>query len=220
MTSPSTPITGASTASAAPMTLKDILADSLHSHYINDDYYALLRDDLAEWNVMGTPLDQHERNSYEALILHEHWLLDRRALEDWYQLYTDQCVYWIPAAANMPDAVAGNPQNHVTIAFDDRRRMGDRIVWLRTGVASAQLPVSNTNHSNSGFVRVPTARTGEIKIRSQFVMHEIRAGHPMQTLSGWMGHVLVARDGKIKIDRKLVCLVDADRARHNPTFLI
>jgi len=201
-------------------TIDDILRDTLQSTYIDDSYYAKLRDDLGEWQGIGAPLSEADRQVYEALILHEHWLLDRRAFERWYQLYSRECVYWVPAAADMPDPQRGDPQRQVTIAFDDRRRMGDRIVWLRTGVAYSQLPPSYTSHVNANFVRIPTARDGEVKIRSQFIVHEMRAGHAIQTLTGWMGHVFVQEDGKLKIDRKLVCLLDAARSQHNLTFLM
>ena len=201
-------------------TLNAILADTLHSHYIDDAYYAKLRTDLGEWQHVGKPLNEDERERYESVVLHENWLLDQQAFEAWYQLYTAQCVYWIPSVSTLQTIDEIDPQRHVTIAFDDRRRMGDRIVWLRTGVASAQLPQSFTAHISSGFVRVPSAQPGEVKIRSQFVLHEIRGGHAVQTLCGWMGHVLVENDGIVKIDRKLVSLLDANRARHNPTFLI
>ena len=109
-------------------TLDDILRDTLKSTYVDDAFYAKLRNDLVEWQAIGKPLSEDERQSYEALVLHEHWLLDRRAFERWYQLYSRTCVYWVPAAHDMPDPVRGDPQRQVTIAFDDRRRMGDRIV--------------------------------------------------------------------------------------------
>ncbi|GAB2644818.1 aromatic-ring-hydroxylating dioxygenase subunit beta [Gordonia jinhuaensis] len=200
--------------------LDTILADSLRSPYIDDAYYAKLRHDLVEWDAVGTPLTQPERDEYEALVLHESWLLDRRAFEQWYQLYSRECLYWIPAARDMPDPDSGDPQSRVTIAFDDRRRMGDRIVWLRTGVAYSQLPPSYTSHVNTGFVRIPTATADEVKVRSQFVVHELRDGHVLQTMPGWMGHVFVRQDGELKIDRKIVCLVDGHRSHHNLTFLL
>jgi 3-phenylpropionate/cinnamic acid dioxygenase small subunit len=150
----------------------------------------------------------------------ENWLLDQREFEQWYQLFSRQCVYWAPANVDMPDRIDGDPQTQVTIFFDDRRRMGDRIVWLRTGIASSQLPVSRTVHVSSGFVIVPTNRSAEIKVRSTFIIHELRAQHPVQSLTGWMGHVFIEEEGETKIDRKIICLLDAARGRHNPTFLI
>lgn len=201
-------------------TVDDILSDAKTSTYIDDAYYARLRADMQEWAAPGTPLTEAERQSYEALILQENWLLDRRNFEQWYQLYTRECVYWVPAAHDLPANPDVDPHSHVTIAFDDRRRMGDRIVWLRTGVAYSQLPPSYTVHHASGFVRVHTDTDGEVKIRSQFILHEMRAANPIQTLTGWIGHVFKREDGKLRIDRKVVCLLDAHRAHHNLTFLI
>lgn len=201
-------------------TLEDILRDTLNSTYINDDYYARLRHDMVEWEGRGTVLNEAERQTYESLILHENWLLDRRAFEKWYQLYSRECVYWVPAVGDLPDPVRSDPQRQVTIAFDDRRRLGDRIVWLRTGVAYSQLPPSYTSHISTSFVRMPSDNPSEVKIRSQFLVQEMRAGHTIQTFSGWMGHVFVEEDGIARIDRKLVCLLDAPRSHHNMTFLL
>ena len=209
--SPSTPSDAA---------LEAILRDTLTSTYVDDDYYALLSADVAEWDAMGTPLTEAERATHEALVLHESWLLDRRRFEEWYGLYARECLYWVPAADPTTDPAAADPRRRVTIACDDRRRLGDRIVWLRTGVAYSQLPPSHTAHLSSGFVRVPTARPGEVKIRSNTVVHEIRSGHVLQTMAGWTGHVLVEEDGALRIARKVVALLDAARSHHNLTFLL
>ncbi len=200
--------------------LEQIVADTLTSTYVTDDYYDVLRSDLIEFDCYGTVLDDSERTRFESFILHEAWLLDRRRYEEWFGLLDDECLYWVPATSGLPDGAAGNPQTQVTIACDDRRRLADRIVWLRTGVAYSQLPPSFTTHHHSGFVSVPTAREHEIKIRSQFIVHEIRSGHELQTMSGWMGHVLTETDGHLRITRKIVCLLDAARSHHNLTFLL
>jgi 3-phenylpropionate/cinnamic acid dioxygenase small subunit len=206
--------------SAPDAALDAILRDTLTSTYVDDDYYALLRTDVAEWDVRGTPLTEDERATFEALVLHESWLLDRRRFEDWYGLYARECLYWVPAGDPVADPAAADPRSRVTIACDDRRRLGDRIVWLRTGVAYSQLPPSHTAHLSSGFVRVPTTRPDEVKIRSNTVVHEVRSGHVQQTLAGWTGHVLVEEDGGWRIARKTVALLDAERAHHNLTYLL
>jgi 3-phenylpropionate/cinnamic acid dioxygenase small subunit len=201
-------------------TLEEIVSGAKESWYIDDAYYEQMRRDLVEWNGRGRVLAQDERDEYESLILHESWLLDNREFEAWYSLYSEECIYWVPGAKDVRDIARADPQTHVTIACDDRRRLGDRIVWVRTGVAYSQLPPSYTSHASTGFVRVPTTRGDEVKIRSSFVVGEFREGHPARMLSGWAGHVFVQEDGMTKIARKIVCLLDADRPQHNMTYLL
>jgi 3-phenylpropionate/cinnamic acid dioxygenase small subunit len=194
--------------------------DATVSTYVDRDYYALLRHDMSEWRAGGKILTTSDRESFEEIINLENWLLDQRRLESWYELYSRQCIYWIPASDDLPESIKGDPERQVTIAFDDRRRLADRIAWLRTGLTSAQQPFSRTSHLNTGFMRVPTDRPGEVKIRSQFLVQEVRGARPAQILSGWMGHVFIEEDEKIKIDRKVVCLTDASCVHHNLTYII
>jgi 3-phenylpropionate/cinnamic acid dioxygenase small subunit len=200
--------------------LEDIVTDTLDSTYVDDDYYAVMRKDLVEFDSLGAVLGDDDRTTYETLIRHENWLLDRRRYEEWFGLLARECMYWVPATSGLPDGTAGDPQTQVSIACDDRRRLADRIVWLRTGVAYSQLPASHTSHSLTGLVRVPTDRAGEVKIRAQFVVHEVRAGHPLQTMSGWVGYVFTTEDHRVRIARKIVCLLDAARSHHNLTFFL
>lgn len=195
-------------------------ASDLVSRYIDDTYYERLRTDLHEWQATGVPLAAAERDSWEALLLNEAWLLDRGRLREWLDLYAVECLYWVPANAGILDAGTGDPQRQVTIACDDRRRLNDRIAWLETGLAYSQFPPSQTAHQVTGFLQIPTAVAGEVKIRSSFVVHEYRATRPVQSLAGWCGHVLVHQDGELRIARKLVSLVGADQGHHNLTFLL
>jgi 3-phenylpropionate/cinnamic acid dioxygenase small subunit len=190
------------------------------STYVDDVFYDTLRDDLTEWDAPGEPLGERHNPAWKRLILEEAWLLDRRRFRDWLRLFSTECLYWVPANDDQPNPVTGDPQRQVTLAFDDRRRLHDRIGWLETGLAYSQVPTSSTSHLLAGHVRVPTGRTGEIKIRSSFVVHEVRADRPVQALAGWCGHVLTEQDGELKIARKIVCPVGASRGHLNLTFLL
>jgi 3-phenylpropionate/cinnamic acid dioxygenase small subunit len=185
------------------------------SEYIDDDFYAMLRLDAVEWRRPGVappPADTRLRAAVD-LVTTEAWLLDEGRFEEWLELFTDECAYVVPASRG------GDVQREVTLACDDRRRLTDRIHWYRTGLASAQVPPSRTSHLLSAPVVVPTARPGEIKLRSSVVIHERRVGAP-QALAGWTGHVLVEEDGHLRIARKLVQLVDADGGHRNLSFLL
>jgi 3-phenylpropionate/cinnamic acid dioxygenase small subunit len=191
----------------------------LVSTYVDDAFYELLRADLAEWDGPPTPLGP-DQLGWQGFLLQEAWLLDRRRYRDWLSLYADECLYWVPTSDDMPDPAAGDPQTQVTLAFDDRRRLNDRISWLETGMAYSQFPPSTTSHLLTGHVQLPTVRPGEIKIRSSFLIHEARAGRPVQSLAGWCGHVLTEEDGALKIARKIVSVVGASQGHLNLTFLL
>jgi 3-phenylpropionate/cinnamic acid dioxygenase small subunit len=180
---------------------------------VDDRLYDLLRIDRADWAAVGSPLDPGETATFGAVVAEEAWLLDQGRYEDWLDLFTAECLYWVPASAG------GDPQREVTLACDDRRRLGDRIAWMRTGLASAQVPPSRTTHLLSGAVRLPSSVPGEVKVRSAFVVHEARTG-PARSLAGWCGHVLVPIDERWCIARKLVQLVDAEVGWRNLTFLL
>jgi 3-phenylpropionate/cinnamic acid dioxygenase small subunit len=185
------------------------------SEYIDDDFYAVLRLDTEEWRRPGVapaPTDTRLRAAVD-LVTTEAWLLDEGRFEEWLDLFTAQCAYIVPASSG------GDVQREVTLAFDDRRRLTDRVHWYRTVLATAQVPPSRTSHLLSAPVVVASARPGEIKLRSSVVISHLRVGAP-QALAGWTGHVLVEEDGHLRIARKLVQLLDADGGHRNLSFLL
>ena len=75
----------------------------------------------------------------ELFLFREARLLDEGKMEDWLELFSSECLYWIPITPG-----GGNPLKEVSTAFDDRRRLEDRIYRLRTGYAWSQIPASRT----------------------------------------------------------------------------
>ena len=66
-------------------------------------------------------------------------LLDQLRYEDWLAMYAAECIYWVPSTPN-----AGDPRREISVMFDDRRRLEDRVYRLRTGFAWSQAPASRT----------------------------------------------------------------------------
>jgi len=139
------------------------------------------------------------------LLEREARLLDEARFEEWLGLFAPQCAYWIPARPG-----AGDPRREVAVAFDDRRRLEDRIYRLRTGSAWSQAPASRT-------VRLVT----NIEVfensmaRSNFLISEFRSGETRRW-AGWCGYRL--KDCKIEV--KQVNLLDCDQNLRNPSLLL
>jgi 3-phenylpropionate/cinnamic acid dioxygenase small subunit len=189
------------------------------SHYVDDAFYAELRQVRDALAQRGRPLTADERAVYEELVLHENWLLDQGRFEDWFDLCTDDCFVWAPTS--FPP---GDPQREVAIVADDRRRLRDRIAWIRTALASAQIPESRTTHLLGAPVRVPwdshhSTPDTDVLLRASYQLTEVRT-EGLRTLAGWCGWVLRAGPEGPLVHRKIVALVDADRGHRNLTFFL
>jgi benzoate/toluate 1,2-dioxygenase subunit beta len=78
-----------------------------------------------------------DRQEIEAFLYHEARLLDDGRLDDWLALFTPDAYYWIPCNADDVD-----PARHVSLVYDDRQHLADRIWRLQSGWAHAQDPPS------------------------------------------------------------------------------
>jgi 3-phenylpropionate/cinnamic acid dioxygenase small subunit len=147
----------------------------------------------------------------EEFVYHEAELLDSRRFDDWLDLFTDDCVYWLPQRDG--DA----PDKSVSLVYDDRRSMRGRVVRLKSGFAFSQDPPSRTCHL-IGNVRT-IAKDGAYEVRSSLLITEARRGE-QRSYSGPMEHLLVATDAGLRIKKKVVALVNADLPLGNLSFLI
>ena len=60
---------------------------------------------------------------------------DDNAYDAWLDLYADDALYWVPCNA---DDV--NPTRQISIYYDNRERLEERITRLKSGAAHAQEP--------------------------------------------------------------------------------
>lgn len=149
-----------------------------------------------------------------AFLVREARLIDEGRFNDWLDLFADDCLYWVPVTSG-----GGEPRTEVSHAFDDRRRLTDRVYWLRTGLAYSQIPASRTVRI-VGNVEVLDDVGGDTLVRSNFIINEFRAG-VTKTYSGWYGHVLT-RDGDgdgWKIRLKQANLLDSEQYHENLTIV-
>lgn len=171
---------------------------------IDDAFYEKLIQDFSGWDKRSVE-DPALREQCRVLLEREARLLDEGRFEEWLELFAPQCAYWVPARPG-----AGDPRREVTVAFDDRRRLEDRIYRLRTGSAWSQAPASRTVRLVSN-VEV----FEHMMVRCNFMLNEFRSGET-RLWSGWCGYRL--KDWKIEV--KQVNLVDCDQNLRNPSILL
>ena len=183
------------------------------SYHVDAAYYeelarqsALLRED---WPEAGT----EEIVWAQSFLTREARLIDEGRFNDWLDLFGDDCLYWVPITPG-----AGNPLTEVSHAFDDRRRLTDRVYWLRTGLAFSQLPASRTRRVLGNVETMSDPVTGARMIRSNFVVHEFRAGIT-KSYTGWYGHVLARSGDAWQILLKQANLLDSEQIHENLTLV-
>ena len=189
---------------------------SARSAHVSDRFYEQLLVDSAAWrgDGSGEPAPAEVRAECEDFLVREARLLDDLRLNEWLELFAGDCMYWIP---HDPDG--GDPRKDICLAFDDRRRLEDRIVWLLTGKAYSQVPRSRTTRMLSNFEVRQTSDPDQFRVRSSFVVHEVRV-HEQRAIPGWYGYRLRRAGDGWNIVIKQVNLLEADRGLENMTVVL
>jgi len=187
---------------------------SQESYYIDAAFYTDLAREVAAWSEPGPPAERDVRDACEALLSREARLLDAGRLEEWLALFSPECLYWIPATPG-----GGDPQREVSLVFDDRRRLEDRVARLQTGNAYSQIPTSRTRHLVTNLEVWAGTGPERLRARANVAVHELRHG-VQRMLVGWWGYGLLREDADWRIERKMVNLIDCDQGLENLSFLL
>ena len=89
------------------------------------------------------PLTPEQRATLEDVtqfIYREARLQAEHRYDDWEALWTDDGVYWVPANGD-----GGDPEQEMSIIYDNRSRIGLRIRQYHTGKRFSQSPRSRTS---------------------------------------------------------------------------
>ena len=193
----------------------DTVDPSRSSYYVSNDYYAGLIEAFGDWQRDDREItDPGLRDELRRVIEREARILDENRFEDWLAIYAGECTYWVPGTAG-----GGDPRREIAIAFDDRRRLEDRVYRLGTGIAWSQAPASRTVRLVSNLEAYLTDDQAIVMLRANFVISEFRAGET-RIWSGWTGHRLRRRDEGWEVLVKQVNLIDHDQNIRNPSIIL
>lgn len=197
------------------MAAQPSLDPSRSSYYVSDSLYRELIDNFSGWQDDARAVtDFAARDEFRRLLEREARLLDQLRYEDWLALYTAECIYWVPST---PDA--GDPRREISVMFDDRRRLEDRVYRLRTGFAWSQAPASRTVRLVTNVEGFTTAHQDTWMVRSNFLITEFW-DNETRLLAGWSGHRIVREVGGWKIAAKQVNLIECDQCIRNPSIIL
>ena len=136
-------------------------------------------------------------------VIREARLLDEKRFDEWYELFTEDGHYWVPASPNQPD-----PLNHNSLAYEDRLLLKLRIERLKQPTAYSQKPASRCHHLLQT-PEVEKSSESEHLLRTNFIYTETR-GDDSQRYAAVAWHTLVGNPLKIRLKR--VDILNCDTA--------
>jgi len=140
-------------------------------------------------------------------VIQEARLLDEKRFDEWYALFTDDAVYWVPAAPGQAD-----PLQHNSLAYEDKLLLQLRIERLKRPNAFSQKPASRCHH----LLQTPEVENmddakSEYLTRTQMIYTETR-GDESQRYAATAWHTLVRKDKQLFIKMKRVDILNCDAA--------
>lgn len=128
------------------------------------------------------------RASVEDFLFHEAELLDDRRFREWWSLFSDDAVYWMPVRKNSltgPGEVAAElePREGNFYFSDSKETLRLRVERLYTGTAWAESPPSRTRHLVSN-VRIKGQQGDELEVHSNFLVYRTRLEHDRDLYAG------------------------------------
>jgi p-cumate 2,3-dioxygenase subunit beta len=102
----------------------------------------------------------------ESFLAYDSELLDSWRLDEWFQLFTPDCRYLVPAT----DRPAGDPREDLFFVRDDWFLLSERVRSIMNGTAWAESPRSITHRMISN-VRAVERVDGTIEVNANLLVH-------------------------------------------------
>ena len=135
-------------------------------------------------------------------VIREARLLDEKRFDEWYELFTEDGHYWVPASPSQPD-----PLNHNSLAYEDKLLLKLRIERLKQPNAFSQKPASRCLHVLQT-PEIEKSSKDEFLTRTNFVYTESR-GDESQRYAAVAWHTLVGDPLRIRLKRVDILNCDA-----------
>jgi 3-phenylpropionate/cinnamic acid dioxygenase small subunit len=152
-------------------------------------------------------------NRVQQFVYREARLQDEHQYDAWEALWTDDGVYWIPA--NRDDI---DPEQQMSIVYDNRSRIKLRISQLKTGKHHTQTPQSRLRRIVSN-VEILGREAGAIRVGSNSMIFE----SSLRDDTIWAArneYVLRDEGGDLRMAFKKVMLVNNAKPLYTLSFLV
>lgn len=146
------------------------------------------------------------RDAVGDLVNREAMLIDDKRFEEWLELYTEDCLVWMPAWQSESE-LTDDPHGALNLLYlTPRTRLEDRIFRLESGDSFASTPMDRTVHIVSN-VAITAERDTEVEARAHWIVHSY--GTHGGITRGGRYEYLLRRDGDtLRIAKKKIVMIN------------
>jgi 3-phenylpropionate/cinnamic acid dioxygenase small subunit len=154
------------------------------------------------------------RERAEVFLYREAQFVDEHRFDEWFALWdTAEVTYWIPANQDVID-----PNQQVSIVYEHREQIQERLTRLKSKGAHAQQPRSRMRRVVSN-VMIESDDGALAQVEANFILHEVRRS-VATTYGGRIVYRLRYDAHDIRMVSKTVLLVNNGEYLSNLTFLL
>lgn len=163
--------------------------------------------------MIAVGADLELMHDVEQFLFREARLADEHRYEEWEALWTDDAIYWAPANGDDID-----PENQMSIIYDNRSRIGLRVRQLLSGKRYTQEPRSNLRRI-VGNIEILGREGDDIQVGANSIVFE--STQRGEIIWGSRNEYTLRRTGDgFRLARKKVSLANNDRAIYTMSFII
>jgi 3-phenylpropionate/cinnamic acid dioxygenase small subunit len=157
--------------------------------------------------------DLIDSSPVREFLFREARLMDEGQYAEWLRLLTEDALYWVPC--NHDDI---DPRSHVSIIYDDRERLEQRITRLLSGSVLAVQPKPRMRRVISNIEIISNDDRG-IAVEANFILGVARSSG-QQLWIGRTEYQLVHTSDGYRMSRKKILLINSDQEIPLLQFLI
>lgn len=154
------------------------------------------------------------QQAVEGFVYQEARLADEARYDEWLALWADGAVlYWVPPSEDT------DPAREVSLIYDDRARLEQRVARWTSGFAWSQDPASRTIRV-LGNIEAELGDEGDVHVRCN-VITAVSRNQETSTLASRTGYRLrpTVEDGLRMVEKRVV-LLDPQAPVGNVTFVL
>jgi benzoate/toluate 1,2-dioxygenase beta subunit len=143
-----------------------------------------------------------------AFLYREALLLDRGDFDAWLDLYTDDCLFWMPAWRDDGTQTEDPDRELSLIFYRGRRNLQDRVQRIRSTVSVASKVMPRVSHM-VGNVLAEVINSATVRVESSFIVNvqDIRTRRS-HAYFGRYEHELRQEGDAWKISQKIIRLMN------------